>query len=70
MSDGGSRQPLLAHAHEDALWDRVEAAPPIRAGPTVAQLLREHPANVIRTLQRSGVQKVAEFRVEVRGAGL
>lgn len=39
-----------------------------QAGPTVAALLAEHPADVIRTLQKSGVQKVAEFQVEVRCA--
>lgn len=41
-------------------------AVPSQAGPTVAALLAEHPADVLRTLQKSGVQKVAEFQVEVR----
>lgn len=41
-------------------------AVPWQAGPTVAALLAEHPADVLRTLQKSGVQKVAEFQVEVR----
>ncbi len=59
-------QPLLGHDREDLLWDQVEAAPPLRAG-SMTNLLREHPSDVLRTLQRSGVQRLGEFCVEVRG---
>ena len=60
-------QPLLGHQAEDALWDRVESAPAvIKAGPTVQELLAQDPAHVLRTLQRTGVQKLGEFEVEVR----
>ena len=66
-TDDGA-QPLLAHDREDELWDRVELAPPVKAGPTVKELLEEHPSDVIRTLQRTGVQKLGEFCIEVRAA--
>ncbi|KAL4440082.1 hypothetical protein ABPG75_003083 [Micractinium tetrahymenae] len=60
-------QPLLAHAQEDALWDRAEAATAGRApkpAPTVGQLLSEHPSEVVRFLQSQGVVKLGEFGME------
>lgn len=65
MGDQG--EPLLAHAREDELWDAVEGG---RRGPrdtfTVRHLLREHPTEVLKTLQNRSVRRVAEFMVEVR----
>ena len=58
-------QPLLGHQQEDELWDRVESAPPLKAGPTVQQLLAQDPARVLHTLQKAGVQKLGEFQVQV-----
>ena len=63
-----ARGRLLRRCHRErflAHW-RFPASFTSQAGPTVAALLAEHPANVLRTLQKSGVQKVAEFSVEVR----
>jgi hypothetical protein len=60
-----SDQPLLGHQQEDELWDRVESAPPLKAGPTVQQLLAQDPARVLHTLQKAGVQKLGEFQVQV-----
>jgi hypothetical protein len=61
-----SAEPLLVHDREDQLWDRLEASPPLRTF-TAEELLREHPANVIRVLQREGCQKIGEFNVPVSG---
>ena len=58
-------QALLGHQQEDALWDQVESRPEVKAGPTVQQLLAQDPAHVLRTLQRTGVQKLGEFDLEV-----
>lgn len=68
----GLEQPLLGHAQEDALWDRAEAATAGRTpkpAPTVAQLLAEHPSQVVRFLQDQGVVKLGEMELEVRGRG-
>eukprot|EP00887_Chlorella_sp_A99_P000537 scaffold17.g537.t1 len=62
--EGQQTSPLLSHAGEDAAWDQVEEAPPVRSGPSVRQLIESNPADVLRTLQRTGVQKVGEFELE------
>lgn len=48
-------------------WAAVAPAAP-REGPSVAELVRSSPDTVISTLQRSGVQLVAEFSVPVRAS--
>ncbi|KAL4438682.1 hypothetical protein ABPG77_006286 [Micractinium sp. CCAP 211/92] len=65
--DEDAGRPLLAHAQEDALWDRAEAATAGRApkpAPTVGQLLAEHPSEVVRFLQTQGVVKLGEFDMQ------
>ncbi len=68
--DEDAGRPLLAHAQEDALWDRAEAATAGRApkpAPTVGQLLAEHPSEVVRFLQTQGVVKLGEFDMQASG---
>lgn len=61
--------PLLVHAGEDELWDAVEeGVPGADRTFTVKRLLEEHPTEVLRTLQKRSVRRVAEFLVEV-GSG-
>ncbi|KAL6778251.1 TRP11A [Auxenochlorella protothecoides x Auxenochlorella symbiontica] len=57
--------PLLVHAGEDELWDAVEeGVPGADRTFTVKRLLEEHPTEVLRTLQKRSVRRVAEFLVE------
>lgn len=71
LSPNEQRQALLGGSEaaggdaEAGGWAAVPAAPP-REGPSVAELVRSSPDNVISTLQRSGVQLVAEFSLPVR----
>lgn len=68
---GDNQHPLLSHAAEDDLWDEVEGGSPLSERPiTVKELVSSRPSEVIRTIQRKTVRKVAEFLVEVRGIAM
>lgn len=59
------RAALLGGDEEQSAWEAVEEAWPPRSGPSIAELVEQTPAAVVRTLQRTGVQEVARFAVPV-----
>lgn len=65
-------EPLLSHPAEDSLWDRAERGPGLGRhappAPTVQQLIREHPADLLTHLQRTGKQGRRAMRQCMRGA--
>jgi hypothetical protein len=70
MAGAGSleqRQALLGDESEAELWSHVLAMP-AKEGPSVQELIRADPGTVIATLQRTGVQQVAEFNLPVSAA--
>lgn len=67
---GDQEHPLLSHEAEDDLWDAVEDGEGSARPIMVKELVSTRPSEVIHTLQRKSIRKVAEFMVEVRGWGL
>lgn len=64
------QQPLLEDQEISSAWDQEaaqssEAAARITTACTVQSMFKEHPHDVLRFLQTSGVEKIAEFSAEV-----
>jgi len=71
MADKESAQPLLHDQEVTSAWDGQdvetvsESARRTGAVCTVEQMFEQHPHDVLKFLQTSGVEKLAEFKAEV-----
>ena len=71
MSGQDAIQPLLEDQEISTAWDQEagqEAAEDTSIGCNVQTMFQEHPHDVLRFLQTSGVEKLAEFSAEVQNA--
>lgn len=72
MAGQESAQPLLRDQGVISAWDRQdvetvsESTRRIGTACTVEQMFEEHPQDVLKFLQTSGVEKLAEFKAEVQ----